>query len=135
MVPAPNQIKGNTMKAAEKIKTYILAAINFEGENGETFTTEEEKITELMRRFKSEYWHESNQKYYGTMTKAMGSWLQGLPSEIDHAYYYNEIDSLLIEWGYLKETSRDSTIDRERDNYWLYLSGTLISIAKRYNLV
>ena len=49
-------------------------------------------------------------------------------------YYYDEIDSLLIEWGYLKHTSRESTVDRERDNYWLYLAGTLISIAKRYNL-
>ena len=123
------------MKAAEKIKTYILAAIDFEGDNGETFNTEEEKIRELMRRFTSEYWYEANRARYGTMTKAMGSWLQGLPTDISHAYYYNEIDSLLIEWGYLKETSRDATIDRERDNYWLYLAGTLISIAKRYNLV
>lgn len=123
------------MKAAEKIKSYILAAINFEGENGKTFTTEEEKITELMRRFKSEYWYPANQAYYGTMTKALASWLQGLPSEIDIAFYYNEIDSLLIEWGYLKHTSRESTIDRERDQYWLYLAGELITIAKRYNLV
>lgn len=123
------------MKAAEKIKTYILAAINFEGENGETFNTEEEKIRELMRRFNSEYWYYENQVYYnGSMIKAMGSWLQGLPSDINHAYYYNEIDSLLIEWGYLKTTSRDSTIDRERDNYWLYLAGALISIAKSHNL-
>lgn len=123
------------MKAAEKIKSYILAAINFEGENGKTFTTEEEKITELMRRFKSEYWYPANQAYYGTMTKALASWLQGLPSGIDIAFYYNEIDSLLIEWGYLKHTSRESTIDRERDQYWLYLAGELITIAKRYNLV
>lgn len=123
------------MKSAEKIKTYILSAINFEGENGETFNTEEEKIRELMRRFNAESWHESNRAYYGTMTKAMGSWLQGLPSDINHAYYYNEIDALLIEWGYLKHTSREATIDRERDNYWLYLAETLISIAKRYNLV
>lgn len=123
------------MKAAEKIKTYILAAINFEGENGKTFTTEEEKITELMRRFKSEYWYPANQQRYGTMTKALASWLQGLPTGIDIAFYYDEIDSLLIEWGYLKHTSRESTIDRERDQYWLYLAGELITIAKRYNLV
>lgn len=123
------------MKSEEKIKSYILAAIDFEGENGKTFITEEEKITELMRRFKSEYWYPANQAYYGTMTKALASWLQGLPSEIDIAFYYNEIDSLLIEWGYLKHTSRESTIDRERDQYWLYLAGELITIAKRYNLV
>lgn len=123
------------MKAAEKIKSYILAAINFEGENGKTFTTEEEKITELMRRFKSEYWYPANQAYYGTMTKALASWLQGLPSGIDIAFYYDEIDSLLIEWGYLKHTSREATVDRERDQYWLYLAGELITIAKRYNLV
>ena len=122
------------MKAAEKIKSYILAAIDFEGENGKTFTTEEEKITELMRRFKSEYWHEYNRAHYGTMTKAMASWLQGLPSGINHAFYYDEIDSLLIEWGYLKHTSREATIARERDKYWLYLAGSLISIAKRYSL-
>ena len=123
------------MKAAEKIKSYILAAINFEGENGKTFTTEEEKITELMRRFKSEYWYPANQQRYGTMTKALASWLQGLPTGIDIAFYYDEIDSLLIEWGYLKHTSREATIDRERDQYWLYLAGELITIAKRYNLV
>ena len=123
------------MKAAEKIKSYILAAIDFEGENGKTFTTEEEKITELMRRFNAEYWYYENQVYYkGNMTKAMGSWLQGLPSDINHAYYYDEIDSLLIEWGYLKHTSREATIDRERDNYWLYLAGSLMSLAKGYNL-
>lgn len=122
------------MKSAEKIKSYILAAINFEGENGETFTTEEEKITELMRRFRSEYWYQANQRRYGTMTKAMASWLQGLPSDINHAFYYDDIDSLLIEWGYLKHTSRETTIHRERDNYWLYLASSLINLAKRYNL-
>ena len=122
------------MKAEEKIKSYVLAAINFEAENGETLNTEEEKITELMRRFKSEYWYLANQQRYGTMTKAMASWLQGLPSEIGIAFYYNEIDSLLIEWGYLKHTSREATIDRERDQYWLYLAGSLMSLAKGYNL-
>lgn len=122
------------MKAAEKIKSYILAAIDFEGENGKTFTTEEEKITELMRRFKSEYWYPANQQRYGTMTKAMASWLQGLPSGIDVAFYYDDIDSLLIEWGYLRETSREYIINRERDQYWLYLAGSLISIAKRHSL-
>lgn len=122
------------MKAAEKIQSYILSAINFEAENGETLNTEEEKITELMRRFKAEYWYLANQQRYGTMTKAMASWLQGLPSGINHAFYYDEIDSLLIEWGYLKHTSREATIDRERDQYWLYLAGSLISIVKRYNL-
>lgn len=122
------------MKAAEKIKSYTLAAIDFEGENGKTFTTEEEKITELMRRFKSEYWYPANQQRYGTMTKAMASWLQGLPSGIDVAFYYDEIDSLLIEWGYLKHTSREATINRERDQYWLYLAGSLMSLAKGYNL-
>ncbi|XKX17685.1 hypothetical protein MVUOKPPV_CDS0288 [Klebsiella phage phi1_175008] len=122
------------MKAAEKIKSYILAAINFEGENGKTFTTEEEKITELIRRFKCEYWYPANQQRYGTMTKAMASWLQGLPTGIDIAFYYDEIDSLLIEWGYLKHTSREATIDRERDHYWLYLAGSLVDIAKRYSL-
>lgn len=122
------------MKAANKIKTYILSAINFESVDGKEFNTEEEKVTELMSRFKSEYWYPANQAYYGTMTKALASWLQGLPSEIDIAFYYNEIDSLLIEWGYLKHTSREATIDRERDQYWLYLAGSLISLAKRYNL-
>ncbi len=122
------------MKAANKIKTYILAAIHFEGENGETFNTEEEKIRELMRRFTSEYWYPANQQRYGTMTKAMGSWLQGLPSEIDVAFYYNEIDSLLTEWGYIKDNSRDSTIERERENYWLYLAGSLVAVAKSHNL-
>lgn len=124
------------MKSAEKIKTYILAAIEFYDHKEDLITSEEGKITELMRRFNAEYWYYENQVYYkGNMTKAMGSWLQGLPSDINHAYYYDEIDSLLIEWGYLKHTSRESTVDRERDNYWLYLAGTLISIAKRYNLV
>lgn len=122
------------MKSAEKIKSYILAAINFEGENGETLNTEEEKITELMRRFKAEYWCPANQKRYGTMLKGMASWLQGLPSDINHAFYYDDIDPLLIEWGYLKHTSRETTIDRERDNYWLYLASSLISMAKRYSL-
>lgn len=122
------------MKAVEKIKSYILAVIDFEGDNGKTFTTEEEKITELMRRFKAEYWYPANQQRYGTMTKAMASWLQGLPSGIDVAFYYDEIDSLLIEWGYLKHTSREATIDRERDQYWLYLAGSLMSLAKGYNL-
>lgn len=122
------------MKSAEKIKSYILAAIDFEGENGKTFTTEEEKITELMSRFKAEYWYPANQKRYGTMLKGMASWLQGLPSDINHALYYDDIDPLLIEWGYLKQTSREATIDRERDNYWLYLASSLISLAKRYSL-
>lgn len=122
------------MKAANKIKIYVLSAIDFEPVDGKEFNTEEEKITELMSRFKSEYWYPANQQRYGTMTKAMAEWLRSLPSEINIAFYYNEIDSLLVQWGYMKECSRDSTIDRERDNYWLYLAGALIAIAKSHNV-
>lgn len=122
------------MKAANKIKTYILSAINFEAVDGKEFNTEEEKITELMSRFKSEYWYPANQQRYGTVTKGIASWLQGLPSDMSIAFYYNEIESLLIEWGYLKEDSREAKVQRELENYWLYLAGSLVAIAKSHNV-
>ena len=124
------------MKAAEKIKTYILAAIEFYDHKEDLITDEKEKIAEVMRRFNSEYWYYQNQvRYNGNIIKAMASWLQGLPSDINHAYYYNEIDSLLTEWGYIKPTSRETTIDKQRDQYWLYLSGMIISLAKSHKVL
>lgn len=123
------------MKSAEKIKTYILAAIEFYDHKEDLITSEEGKITELMRRFNSEYWYYNNQVYYnGNMQKAIASWLQGLPSDINHAFYYHEVDALLIEWGAMKATSRESTIDRERENYWLYLATAIIALAKTHKV-
>ena len=118
------------MKSAKAIKTYILSAISFDGT-----TTEKEKITELMRRFNSEYWYPDNQKRYNyNVIKAIASWLQGLPSEINIAFNYNEIDQLLIEWKYIKETSKETTVTRERENYWLYIASMIVTLAKYHNV-
>lgn len=118
------------MKSVKAIKTYIVSAISFDGT-----TTEKEKITELMRRFNSEYWYPDNQKRYNyNVIKAIASWLQGLPSEVNIAFDYNEIDHLLIEWKYIKETSKETTVTRERENYWLYIANMIVILAKQHNV-
>lgn len=113
------------MKAQNAIKEYILAAIDY-SEYG--ITEEKEKIAELMRCFNSEYWYPDNQKRYDhSIIKAIASWLQGLPSNINIAFEYWEVDRLLTSWGYITENSRDDKIQRERENYWLYIAGVILA--------
>ncbi len=115
------------MKAQNTIKEYILAAIDF---NDYGITTEKEKIAELMRRFNSEYWYPDNQSRFNySIVKALASWLQGLPSDINIAFEYWEIDRLLTSWGYIKENSSDDKIQRERENYWLYIAGVILACS------
>lgn len=115
------------MKAQNAIKLYILASIDY-SEYG--ITEEKEKIAELMRCFKSEYWYPDNQKRYNhNIIRAIASWLQGLPSDINIAFEYWEIDRLLTSWGYIKENSSDDKIQQERENYWLYIAGVILACS------
>lgn len=112
------------MKAQNEIKGYILASIDY------GITGEKEKIAELMRRFESEYWYPDNQKRYnGSIVRALTSWLQGLPSDINIAFEYWEIDQLLTTWGYIKPNSSDNKIEKERVNYWLYIAGSIVAMS------
>ena len=115
------------MKAQNAIKEYILAAIDY-SEYG--ITEDKEKIAELMRCFKSEYWYTDNQKRYDhNIIRAIASWLHGLPSNINIAFEYWEVDRLLTSWGYIKENSSDDKIQRERENYWLYIAGVILACS------
>lgn len=112
------------MKAQNEIKGYILASIDY------GITGEKEKIAELMRRFKSEYWYADNQKRFNhNVISALASWLQGLPSDINIAFEYWEIDQLLTSWGYITPNSRESKVSQERENYWLYIAGSVLALS------
>lgn len=133
---SPLTKKGNTMKAANKVQSYILAAFEFYDHKQDLITEEAAKVKECLGRFNAEYWYYDNQLHYnGNMQKAMASWLQGLPSDINHAFYYDEIDALLVEWGFMKVSSRESTIEKQRDLYWSYLAGAIISLAKSHKII
>ncbi|BDU13356.1 hypothetical protein [Escherichia phage phiWec190] len=115
------------MKAQNAIKLYILASIDY---SEYSITEEKEKIAELMRRFKNEYWYPYNQEYYNhNVIRAIASWLQGLPSDINIAFEYWEVDRLLTSWGYISERSSESKIQKERENYWLYLAGVILALS------
>lgn len=115
------------MKAQNAIKLYILASIDY-SEYG--ITEDKDKIAELMRCFKSEYWYPDNQKRYDhNIIRAIASWLQGLPSDINIAFEYWEVDRLLTSWGYISERSSENKIQKERENYWLYIAGVILACS------
>lgn len=116
------------MKAQKMILDYVMNAIEFIDHKDDLITDHAAIIAELMKRFNSEYWYYDNQiRYYNNIVKAMASWLQGLPSDINIAFEYWEVDQLLTTWGYINERSSESKIQKERENYWLYVAGVIIA--------
>jgi hypothetical protein len=121
----------NTKKCpAEKldaVKNYVLSCIeDYHGGN-------EEKISFIMQIFNDEYWYQYNQqRYNGDTTKALKNYLQGLPSCIDTAFYPDEIQELLTEWGYLTADASEDTLEKELENYWTYLAKAIVSLDTQF---
>lgn len=118
------------MKSINKIKSYILAQSVTDSNENEV-TDPALKIATIVETFEAEYWYEYNRNYYrGNKVKALASWLQGLPSTFTIDFNYCEIEALLKDWGYITEKSRESTVSRELDNYWLNVATVILAMSE-----
>lgn len=87
------------------MEDYILGSISWENYTNEPKPFVEDKLSFLRQTFMNEYgW---NVKQVGQY-EALVSWLSGLPSAINIAFYNCDIIKLGNQWGLLKENATDS---------------------------
>ncbi len=58
--------------------------------------------------------------------------LLGLPSPFHVEIYYSDIEQQLRDWGVLKESASNSTVQRMKDNYHRYWANWIIQKAKKF---
>lgn len=115
------------------IRAYVIAAINDpDGQRLNDSSTEKEKLQFFFDRFDSEYSHMIDRK---GIQGAMSEYLMGLPSTIDIAYTYFEIEKLLREWEYLNDNSTQAEIDVELSAYWTKVGAALCILARRNKVI
>ncbi len=117
------------------VRDYVVSVIDHEGS---TF----DKIKFFFETFESEYGYEV--KRIG-LQKALRSYLQGLPSTINHEFSNYEILKLLVDWGYLSQSEVDNydhatvakqaKVDNVLNNYWKALAMALITVARRSKVI
>lgn len=131
-------IKSNTVNTSAKlihihaVRDYAVSVIDHEGS---TF----EKLKFFFETFESEYGWENQRK---GIQKSLTSYLQGLPSTINHAFTNHEIQELLIKWEYLTEKDLESNtvagiqkVSDAIDNYFPMLAMALITLARRNKII
>lgn len=114
-----------------KAKSYILNAItgyDCELENSD----DETKIKGLFKAFYNEYGFMVERV---GLQKAINGWLQGLPSVIDIDAFDCDILEHALDWGMIKENSREATQDKALDMYWNVLAYGLIVLGNKYKAI
>ncbi len=117
------------------VRDYVVSVIDHDGS---TF----DKIKFFFQTFESEYGWEV--KRCG-LQNALVSYLQGLPSTINHEFSNYEILKLLVEWEYLTQSEVDNydkatvakqaKVDEELQKYWKALAMALITVARRNKVI
>ena len=115
----------NSKKYKANIKKYILERIDVtEGDKIYKFPDKEiSKIDYVFKRFKSEYVHEYNIRYYkGDFKKIMAEWLSGLALNFDY-YYYDIIEE--SKKLHEVESFEEEIEELIKDNWWQHLANEL----------
>lgn len=90
--------------------SYGLDAINvIDCEGNEIEATDKERVKYFFDTYNSEYNKDYNKRLYPDSIERLSSYLQGLPSCIDIAFTYQDIEKIGKSWGYCeneKETER-----------------------------
>lgn len=109
---------------APKVRDYAVNAIDKVGDD-------KAKLSYFFWSFEQEYNFEYNRKRYGGIQNVLREYLLGLPSTINIAFTYHEIEKLLREWGYIKDKASEKQIEKELDAYWNYIAMALVVEARR----
>tara|TARA_R100000353_G_scaffold18156_2_gene16830 strand:- start:908 stop:1276 length:369 start_codon:yes stop_codon:yes gene_type:complete len=106
-------------------KEYILGNIH-EDIEGNSISSEADKINYIFDRFNSEYGWRVNQ--VGKVA-AMVDWLQGLALNIE--FYNDEIINLAIRLGSIDENPSEKLQDRVIENYWDFMANIILGFETR----
>ena len=106
-------------------KNYILSNIE-EDIEGNSISSEADKINYIFDRFNSEYGWRVNQ--VGKVA-AMVDWLQGLALNIE--FYNDEIINLAIRLGSIDENPSEKLQDRVIENYWNFMANIILGFETR----
>ncbi len=130
--------KSNSINTSAKlihiqaVRDYAVSVIECEGS---TF----DKLKFFFETYDSEYGWCTEKK---GIQKALTSYLQGLPSSINHAFTNHEIQELLVKWEYLTEKDLQSQtvagiqkVSDATDNYFSMLAMALITLARRNKII
>lgn len=111
------------------LESYIFNCIAFEnyGINPET---NEDKINTLIETFKSEFWHDYNQKYYKYDIKVgFANWLMGLPSCFNVDFENYRILEIGKEWNF--DLSTEVKEDRFLENWFKMVTNSVFYLYNK----
>jgi len=109
-------------------EAYILSHIT-EDFDGNSLTTDAQRIAFLFKRFRSEYGWRIEQ---AGKRQAMTDWLQGLA--IPFACYNGDIIDLAIRFGSIDPDPSPKQIYRVLENYWSFMANIILGMEGRANV-
>jgi hypothetical protein len=119
----------------QTVTDYILGCVAEEDYNGKELKTDAEKLQFVYDCFKSEYWHEYNQKYYnGNQTAAFTSWLQGLPSSFGIDFEPYTILQIAKRWDSIPENATEKQEDKILENWFNFISVKTFQLFRKYKI-
>ena len=121
-------MKQHHTKYKPRYETYILEHIT-EDFDGNSLTTDAQRIAFLFKRFRNEYSWRIEQT---GKRQAMIDWLQGLA--IPFACYNGEIIDLAIQFGSIDPDPSPQLIDRVLENYWSFMANIILGMEDRANV-
>jgi hypothetical protein len=119
------------MEEKDKVRDYILSNIDNSGYDDKPLPHIENKLQFLHDTFMSEYGH--NVPKMG-MTRALESWLQGLPSSINIAFEYYDIHQLLKQWGLINATTTSTRLHELEQSWFMRLAMQIVHLFKTHKI-
>ena len=121
-------MKQHHTKYKPRYEAYILSHIT-QDHDGNTLTTDAQRIGFLFERFRNEYGWRIEQ---AGKRQAMIDWLSGLA--IPFACYNGEIIDLAIRLGSIDPDPSPQLADRVTENYWSFMANIVLGMEGRANV-
>jgi hypothetical protein len=122
-----------------RVREYIYSCISIEGYETKTAqavrenpNNKAEQIRFLAECFLSEKVHGNNRRMW--MHSLFVEWLQGLPSSFSVGYPYDDIELLMIQWGYLAPDHTERQLEKALESYWLILWREFSTLCRHYKI-
>lgn len=124
---------GATKETNQRIKAYIIDAIDCDGYDT-TCNTAEEKLKFLADTFKSEALYPGAVRRAGSYQKLLAEWYSGVPSAFNIEHYYYDIEQLARSWGIITDDSTERYIERITHNWYNFLAAKTIMLFNKHDI-
>lgn len=122
-----------------RVREYIYSCISIEGYDSKTAqvvrvnpNNKADQIRFLAECFLTEKVH--GEKRVMWKHSLFIEWLQDLPSSFNVEYRYDNIELLMIQWGYLRPNYSEKQLEKALESYWLILWREFYALCTHYEI-